>query len=87
MECHGHTLLPQFLGVYPLTAGGVENYMAVTRKVFSRGFTVHCKYDLKRPAVPREASDKRRPRTCQNVKTMTYGLPQGRAEAARGRGE
>lgn len=47
MECHGNTLLPQFLGMYRLTVDGVETYMVVTRNVFSHRLTVHRKYDLK----------------------------------------
>lgn len=47
MECHGNTLLPQFLGMYRLTVDGVETYMVVTRNVFSHRLNVHRKYDLK----------------------------------------
>lgn len=47
VECHGNTLLPQFLGMYRLTVDGVETYMVVTRNVFSHRLTVHRKYDLK----------------------------------------
>ena len=47
VECHGSTLLPQFLGMYRLTVDGVETYMVVTRNVFSHRLTVHRKYDLK----------------------------------------
>lgn len=47
MECHGNTLLPQFLGMYRLTVDGMETYMVVTRNVFSHRLTVHRKYDLK----------------------------------------
>lgn len=53
MECHGNTLLPQFLGMYRLTVDGVETYMVVTRNVFSHRLTVHRKYDLKVPAATR----------------------------------
>ncbi|XP_025928683.1 phosphatidylinositol 5-phosphate 4-kinase type-2 beta isoform X2 [Apteryx rowi] len=58
VECHGNTLLPQFLGMYRLTVDGVETYMVVTRNVFSHRLTVHRKYDLKGSTVSREASDK-----------------------------
>lgn len=58
VECHGNTLLPQFLGMYRLTVDGVETYMVVTRNVFSHRLTVHRKYDLKGSTVAREASDK-----------------------------
>lgn len=47
VECHGNTLLPQFLGMYRLTVDSVETYMVVTRNVFSHRLTVHRKYDLK----------------------------------------
>lgn len=51
VECHGNTLLPQFLGMYRLTVDGVETYMVVTRNVFSHRLTVHRKYDLKVKAL------------------------------------
>lgn len=47
VECHGNTLLPQFLGMYRLTVDGVEIYMIVTRNVFSHRLSVYRKYDLK----------------------------------------
>ncbi|KAI3352723.1 hypothetical protein L3Q82_019304 [Scortum barcoo] len=55
VECHGNTLLPQFLGMYRLTVDGVETYMVVTRNVFSHRLTVHRKYDLK-PIMNRRTS-------------------------------
>lgn len=42
--------------------------MAVTRKVSTHGFTVHCKYDLKHSAVPREASDKEKAKDLSEFK-------------------
>lgn len=47
VECHGNTLLPQFLGMYRLTVDGDETYMIVTRNVFSHHLSVYKKYDLK----------------------------------------
>lgn len=47
MECHGVTLLPQFLGMYRLNVDGVEIYVIVTRNVFSHRLSVYRKYDLK----------------------------------------
>lgn len=47
MECHGNTLLPQFLGMYRLTVDGDATYMIVTRNVFSHRLSVYKKYDLK----------------------------------------
>ncbi|KAG1969496.1 phosphatidylinositol 5-phosphate 4-kinase type-2 alpha [Pimephales promelas] len=58
VECHGNTLLPQFLGMYRLTVDGDETYMIVTRNVFSHRLPVYKKYDLKGSTVAREASDK-----------------------------
>ncbi|XP_041717600.1 phosphatidylinositol 5-phosphate 4-kinase type-2 alpha isoform X1 [Coregonus clupeaformis] len=58
VECHGNTLLPQFLGMYRLTVDGDETYMIVTRNVFSHRLSVYKKYDLKGSTVAREASDK-----------------------------
>ncbi|KAK6490290.1 phosphatidylinositol 5-phosphate 4-kinase type-2 alpha-like isoform X1 [Huso huso] len=62
VECHGNTLLPQFLGMYRLTVDGVETYMIVTRNVFSHRLSVYRKYDLKGSTVAREASDKEKHR-------------------------
>lgn len=47
VECHGVTLLPQFLGMYRLNVDGVEIYVIVTRNVFSHCLSVYRKYDLK----------------------------------------
>uniref|UniRef100_A0A8C1GUU8 Phosphatidylinositol 5-phosphate 4-kinase type-2 alpha n=1 Tax=Cyprinus carpio TaxID=7962 RepID=A0A8C1GUU8_CYPCA len=58
VECHGTTLLPQFLGMYRLTVDGDETYMIITRNVFSHRLSVYKKYDLKGSTVAREASDK-----------------------------
>ncbi|KAI5092185.1 phosphatidylinositol 5-phosphate 4-kinase type-2 alpha, partial [Silurus meridionalis] len=58
VECHGTTLLPQFLGMYRITVDGDETYMIVTRNVFSHRLSVYKKYDLKGSTVAREASDK-----------------------------
>ncbi|XP_047205200.1 phosphatidylinositol 5-phosphate 4-kinase type-2 alpha isoform X3 [Girardinichthys multiradiatus] len=58
VECHGNTLLPQFLGMYRFTVDGDETYMIVTRNVFSHRLSVYKKYDLKGSTVAREASDK-----------------------------
>ncbi|KAL8165074.1 UNVERIFIED_CONTAM: Phosphatidylinositol 5-phosphate 4-kinase type-2 alpha [Gekko kuhli] len=52
VECHGNTLLPQFLGMYRLTVDGVEVYMIVTRNVFSHRLSVYRKYDLKAKELP-----------------------------------
>ncbi|OWK50723.1 Phosphatidylinositol 5-phosphate 4-kinase type-2 beta [Lonchura striata] len=72
VECHGNTLLPQFLGMYRLTVDGVETYMVVTRNVFSHRLTVHRKYDLKGSTVSREASDKEK--FLAQLRIMDYSL-------------
>ncbi|XP_073464369.1 phosphatidylinositol 5-phosphate 4-kinase type-2 beta isoform X2 [Aquarana catesbeiana] len=72
VECHGNTLLPQFLGMYRLTVDGVETYMVVTRNVFSHRLGVHRKYDLKGSTVCREASDKEK--FLSVLKIMDYSL-------------
>lgn len=56
VECHGNTLLPQFLGMYRLTVDGDETYMIVTRNVFSHRLPVHKKYDLKVSGAKRPAA-------------------------------
>ncbi|KAA8580868.1 hypothetical protein FQN60_013826 [Etheostoma spectabile] len=67
VECHGNTLLPQFLGIYRLTVDGDETYMIVTRNVFSHRLSVYKKYDLKGSTVAREASDKEKPPQPEDV--------------------
>uniref|UniRef100_A0A670JFM5 1-phosphatidylinositol-5-phosphate 4-kinase n=1 Tax=Podarcis muralis TaxID=64176 RepID=A0A670JFM5_PODMU len=72
VECHGNTLLPQFLGMYRLTVDGVETYMVVTRNVFSHRLTVHRKYDLKGSTVAREASDKEKAKDLPTFKDNDF---------------
>uniref|UniRef100_A0A8C4TK13 1-phosphatidylinositol-5-phosphate 4-kinase n=1 Tax=Erpetoichthys calabaricus TaxID=27687 RepID=A0A8C4TK13_ERPCA len=72
VECHGSTLLPQFLGMYRLTVDGVETYMVVTRNVFSHRLTVHRKYDLKGSTVSREASDKEKAKELPTFKDNDF---------------
>ncbi|XP_043911227.1 phosphatidylinositol 5-phosphate 4-kinase type-2 beta [Protopterus annectens] len=72
VECHGTTLLPQFLGMYRLTVDGVETYMIVTRNVFSHRLTVHRKYDLKGSTVSREASDKEKAKDLPTFKDNDF---------------
>uniref|UniRef100_A0A674NVH1 1-phosphatidylinositol-5-phosphate 4-kinase n=1 Tax=Takifugu rubripes TaxID=31033 RepID=A0A674NVH1_TAKRU len=72
VECHGNTLLPQFLGMYRLTVDGMETYMVVTRNVFSHRLTVHRKYDLKGSTVSREASDKEKAKDLPTFKDNDF---------------
>ncbi|KAI5128869.1 Phosphatidylinositol 5-Phosphate 4-Kinase Type-2 Beta [Manis pentadactyla] len=72
VECHGNTLLPQFLGMYRLTVDGVETYMVVTRNVFSHRLNVHRKYDLKGSTVAREASDKEKAKDLPTYKDNDF---------------
>ncbi|KAE8574977.1 hypothetical protein XENTR_v10003652 [Xenopus tropicalis] len=72
VECHGNTLLPQFLGMYRLTVDGVETYMVVTRNVFSHRLGVHRKYDLKGSTVSREASDKEKAKDLPTFKDNDF---------------
>ncbi|XP_077460663.1 phosphatidylinositol 5-phosphate 4-kinase type-2 beta-like [Stigmatopora argus] len=72
VECHGNTLLPQFLGMYRLTVDGVETYMVVTRNVFSHRLPVHRKYDLKGSTVSREASDKEKAKELPTFKDNDF---------------
>ncbi|KAM4708718.1 LOW QUALITY PROTEIN: phosphatidylinositol 5-phosphate 4-kinase type-2 beta-like [Discoglossus pictus] len=71
VECHGNTLLPQFLGMYRLTVDGVETYM-VDRNVFSHRLGVHRKYDLKGSTVSREASDKEKAKDLPTFKDNDF---------------
>ncbi|RMC04898.1 hypothetical protein DUI87_18073 [Hirundo rustica rustica] len=72
VECHGNTLLPQFLGMYRLTVDGVEVYMVVTRNVFSHRLSVYRKYDLKGSTVAREASDKEKAKELPTFKDNDF---------------
>uniref|UniRef100_A0A8B9PV56 Phosphatidylinositol 5-phosphate 4-kinase type-2 alpha n=1 Tax=Apteryx owenii TaxID=8824 RepID=A0A8B9PV56_APTOW len=83
VECHGNTLLPQFLGMYRLTVDGVEIYMIVTRNVFSHRLSVYRKYDLKvrnnysfflfqGSTVAREASDKEKAKELPTFKDNDF---------------
>uniref|UniRef100_A0A671N859 Phosphatidylinositol 5-phosphate 4-kinase type-2 alpha n=1 Tax=Sinocyclocheilus anshuiensis TaxID=1608454 RepID=A0A671N859_9TELE len=72
VECHGTTLLPQFLGMYRLTVDGDETYMIVTRNVFSHRLSVYKKYDLKGSTVAREASDKEKAKELPTYKDNDF---------------
>uniref|UniRef100_A0A8D0CGK2 Phosphatidylinositol 5-phosphate 4-kinase type-2 alpha n=1 Tax=Scleropages formosus TaxID=113540 RepID=A0A8D0CGK2_SCLFO len=72
VECHGNTLLPQFLGMYRLTVDGDETYMIVTRNVFSHRLVVYKKYDLKGSTVAREASDKEKAKELPTYKDNDF---------------
>uniref|UniRef100_A0A8C4Q6A6 Phosphatidylinositol-5-phosphate 4-kinase type 2 alpha n=1 Tax=Eptatretus burgeri TaxID=7764 RepID=A0A8C4Q6A6_EPTBU len=72
VECHGNTLLPQFLGMYRLTVDGVETYMVVTHNVFSRRLPVHQKYDLKGSTVDRMASGKEKTKELPTLKDNDF---------------
>ncbi|KAF5892140.1 phosphatidylinositol 5-phosphate 4-kinase type-2 alpha-like isoform X2 [Clarias magur] len=72
VECHGNTLLPQFLGMYRLTVDGDETYMIVTRNVFSPRLPVHKKYDLKGSTVSRDASDKEKTKELPTYKDNDF---------------
>uniref|UniRef100_A0AAY4EZS3 Phosphatidylinositol 5-phosphate 4-kinase type-2 alpha n=1 Tax=Denticeps clupeoides TaxID=299321 RepID=A0AAY4EZS3_9TELE len=72
VECHGSTLLPQFLGMYRITVDGVETYMIVTRNVFSHRLSVYKKYDLKGSTVAREASDKEKAKELPTFKDNDF---------------
>ncbi|UYV62610.1 hypothetical protein LAZ67_2001308 [Cordylochernes scorpioides] len=60
VECHGQTLLPQYLGMYRITVEGNVAYVVVMRNIFGSSLTIHKKYDLKGSTVDRDASDKER---------------------------
>eukprot|EP00112_Aurelia_sp_Birch-Aquarium-sp1_P009553 Seg2089.5 transcript_id=Seg2089.5/GoldUCD/mRNA.D3Y31 product="Phosphatidylinositol 5-phosphate 4-kinase type-2 alpha" protein_id=Seg2089.5/GoldUCD/D3Y31 len=57
VECHGETLLPQYLGMYRVTVDGKEYYYITFRNIFSLNKTIHKKYDLKGSRVARGASE------------------------------
>uniref|UniRef100_A0A2I3GTB9 Phosphatidylinositol 5-phosphate 4-kinase type-2 alpha n=1 Tax=Nomascus leucogenys TaxID=61853 RepID=A0A2I3GTB9_NOMLE len=81
VECHGITLLPQFLGMYRLNVDGVEIYVIVTRNVFSHRLSVYRKYDLKManlkatftfPKSTKEASDKEKAKELPTLKDNDF---------------
>lgn len=72
VECHGKTLLPQYLGMYRLTVDGAETYFVVMRNIFSSPLNVHKKYDLKGSTVDREASEKEREKDLPTLKDNDF---------------
>uniref|UniRef100_A0A8C4NJB6 Phosphatidylinositol 5-phosphate 4-kinase type-2 alpha n=1 Tax=Eptatretus burgeri TaxID=7764 RepID=A0A8C4NJB6_EPTBU len=72
VECHGTTLLPQFLGMYRLTVDGVETYMLMMCNVFNPQLHLHRKYDLKGSTVAREASDKEKAKELPTLKDKDF---------------
>ncbi|CAM9530962.1 unnamed protein product [Lampetra fluviatilis] len=72
VECHGNTLLPQFLGMYRLGVDGADTYLVVTRNVFSPHLSVHCKYDLKGCTLSREASEKEKAKDLPTFKDNDF---------------
>ena len=58
VETNGNTLLPHLLGLYRLTVEDKENYIVVTRTVFSSKYKIHTKYDIKGSTVDRAAKQK-----------------------------
>uniref|UniRef100_A0A0X3PL87 1-phosphatidylinositol-5-phosphate 4-kinase n=1 Tax=Schistocephalus solidus TaxID=70667 RepID=A0A0X3PL87_SCHSO len=56
VNCHGQTLLPQYLGMYRVTVNDQESYLLAMRNVFSPRVTIHKKYDLKAPFGKHELS-------------------------------
>eukprot|EP00062_Callorhinchus_milii_P022971 gi/632981320/ref/XP_007907527.1/ PREDICTED: phosphatidylinositol 5-phosphate 4-kinase type-2 gamma [Callorhinchus milii] len=70
VNCHGNSVLPQFLGMYRLGVDGEETYMLVMRNVFGHRLTVHTKYDLKGSLVSREASDKEKGKELPTLKDV-----------------
>jgi 1-phosphatidylinositol-5-phosphate 4-kinase len=72
VERHGKTLLPQYLGMYRVTAEGAETYIVVTRNIFSNHLTVHRKFDLKGSTVDREASEKEREKDFPTLKDNDF---------------
>lgn len=57
VECHGDTLLPQYLGLYRATVDSKEYYYIILRSIFSLNKTIHKKYDLKGSRIDREATE------------------------------
>lgn len=72
MERHGKTLLPQYLGMYRLTVDNVDNYIVVSRNVFSNHLSTHRKFDLKGSTVDREASEKEREKELPTLKDNDF---------------
>uniref|UniRef100_UPI00358F8214 phosphatidylinositol 5-phosphate 4-kinase type-2 beta isoform X2 n=1 Tax=Myxine glutinosa TaxID=7769 RepID=UPI00358F8214 len=72
VECHGATLLPQFLGMYRLTVDGVETYMLMMCNVFNPQLRLHRKYDLKGSTVAREASEKEKAKELPTLKDKDF---------------
>lgn len=74
VERHGRTLLPQYLGLYRFTVDGTENYVVVSRNVFSQNLTIHKKYDLKGSTVDRSATEKEKVHLVCSLKSSVTTL-------------
>uniref|UniRef100_A0A8V5GXH8 Phosphatidylinositol 5-phosphate 4-kinase type-2 gamma n=1 Tax=Melopsittacus undulatus TaxID=13146 RepID=A0A8V5GXH8_MELUD len=72
VQCHGNTLLPQFLGMYRVSVDSEHRYLLVMRNTFSHRLPVHRKYDLKGSLVSREASDKEKGKDLPTLKDMDF---------------
>uniref|UniRef100_A0A0X3NJJ2 1-phosphatidylinositol-5-phosphate 4-kinase n=1 Tax=Schistocephalus solidus TaxID=70667 RepID=A0A0X3NJJ2_SCHSO len=72
VNCHGQTLLPQYLGMYRVTVNDQESYLLAMRNVFSPRVTIHKKYDLKGSVVDREANEKERSKPLPTLKDNDF---------------
>uniref|UniRef100_A0A8V0ZWL6 Phosphatidylinositol 5-phosphate 4-kinase type-2 gamma n=1 Tax=Gallus gallus TaxID=9031 RepID=A0A8V0ZWL6_CHICK len=72
VQCHGSTLLPQFLGMYRASVESEESYLLAMRNTFSHRLPVHRKYDLKGSLVSREASDKEKGKELPTLKDVDF---------------
>ncbi|NXA16777.1 PI42C kinase, partial [Sapayoa aenigma] len=72
VQCHGHTLLPRFLGMYRVSVDSEDTYLLVMRNLFSHRLPVHRKYDLKGSLVDREASDKEKGKELPTLKDVDF---------------
>ncbi|XP_059575294.1 phosphatidylinositol 5-phosphate 4-kinase type-2 gamma isoform X2 [Alligator mississippiensis] len=72
VQCHGNTLLPQFLGMFRTGVDSEERYVLAMRNMFSHRLPVHRKYDLKGSLVSREASDKEKGKDLPTLKDMDF---------------
>ncbi|XP_032533601.1 phosphatidylinositol 5-phosphate 4-kinase type-2 gamma [Chiroxiphia lanceolata] len=72
VQCHGQTLLPQFLGMYRVSVESEDRYLLVMRNLFSHRLALHRKYDLKGSLVDREASDKEKGKELPTLKDVDF---------------
>ncbi|ESN90596.1 hypothetical protein HELRODRAFT_156183 [Helobdella robusta] len=73
VEHHAETRLPHILGMYKICINDTDtHHVMVMKNVFSAGFNIHRKYDLKGSTVARQASEKERAKELPTLKDNDF---------------